>query len=247
MDYDAWGNVILDSNPGFQPFGFAGGLYDQDTGLVRFGARDYDPEVGRWTVKDPILFAGGDSNLYGYVLDDPVNLIDPNGMFIWDVIDVLSFAWSLSEYIDCPTLENLGWLALDVVSLLPIIPSIGFIGKLDGVLYASRMAAKMEIVRQLGRAGEEAAGIVKNSERIKSLTNTAAHRIPDVLDHTKKIIGDVKNVANLRMTNQLRDFIAYAEKYDYMLELTVRQTTIIADELIQMIKSGKIKIQYLPW
>jgi RHS repeat-associated protein len=82
MDYDVWGNVIQDSNPGFQPFGFAGGLYDRDTRLVRFGARDYDAETGRWTAKDPILFAGGDTNLYGYVLNDPVNWIDPNGLEI---------------------------------------------------------------------------------------------------------------------------------------------------------------------
>jgi len=81
MDYDDWGNVTQDTNPGFQPFGFAGGLYDRDTGLVRFGARDYDPETGRWTAKDPIKFAGGDSNLYGYVLGDPVNLLDPMGYY----------------------------------------------------------------------------------------------------------------------------------------------------------------------
>jgi RHS repeat-associated protein len=80
MSYDVWGNVIQDSNPGFQPFGFAGGLYDRDTRLVRFGARDYDAETGRWTAKDPILFAGGDTNLYGYVLNDPVNWIDPLGL-----------------------------------------------------------------------------------------------------------------------------------------------------------------------
>jgi RHS repeat-associated protein len=48
----------------YQPFGFAGGLYDADTGLVRFGARDYDAETGRWTGKDPIRFAGGQANLY---------------------------------------------------------------------------------------------------------------------------------------------------------------------------------------
>jgi RHS repeat-associated protein len=80
MDYDEFGNVVLDTNPGFQPFGFAGGLYDRDTGLVRFGARDYDPEAGRWTARDPIGFAGGNPNLYQYVGNDPVNLTDRTGL-----------------------------------------------------------------------------------------------------------------------------------------------------------------------
>jgi RHS repeat-associated protein len=79
MDYGPFGEVLFDSNPGFQPFGFAGGIYDRDTELVRFGARDYDPEIGRWAAKDPIDFGGGDTNLFGYTLSDPVNLIDPNG------------------------------------------------------------------------------------------------------------------------------------------------------------------------
>jgi RHS repeat-associated protein len=69
-------NIASDSNPGFQPFGFAGGLYDADTALVRFGMRDYDPTVGRWTSKDPILFGGGQANIYVYVGDDPVNRFD---------------------------------------------------------------------------------------------------------------------------------------------------------------------------
>ena len=79
MDYDAWGRVTLDTNPGFQPFAFAGGLYDQGTALVRFGARDYNPAVGRWTARDPALFGGGDANLYGYVVSDPINMTDPAG------------------------------------------------------------------------------------------------------------------------------------------------------------------------
>jgi RHS repeat-associated protein len=80
MDYDEFGRVIQDTNPGFQPFGFAGGIYDLHTGLIRFGARDYDAETGRWTRKDPIGFEGGDANLYGYVVNDPINFIDPNGL-----------------------------------------------------------------------------------------------------------------------------------------------------------------------
>lgn len=57
-----WGN----SNPSFQPFGFAGGLHD--------------PETGRWTAKDPIGFAGGYANLYGYVGSDPANFADRSGL-----------------------------------------------------------------------------------------------------------------------------------------------------------------------
>ncbi len=78
LDYDEFGRVLLDSAPGFQPFGFAGGLYDPDTGLVRFGARDYDAETGRWIAKDPIGFAGG-LNLYAYCGNDPINNVDPTG------------------------------------------------------------------------------------------------------------------------------------------------------------------------
>ena len=80
IDYDEFGNVLLDTRPGFQPFGFAGGIYDPHTALVRFGARDYDAETGRWTAKDPLRFETlDDTNLYAYVSNDPVNYIDPLG------------------------------------------------------------------------------------------------------------------------------------------------------------------------
>jgi RHS repeat-associated protein len=88
IEYDSFGNIIQDTNPSFAiPFGFAGGLHDhRDTGLVRFGYRDYDPDTARWTAKDPIGFAGGDTNLYGYCLNDPVNLVDPYGLINWSAV-----------------------------------------------------------------------------------------------------------------------------------------------------------------
>jgi RHS repeat-associated protein len=89
IDYDEYGqpNVVYDALGSstafpyvlFQPLGFAGGMYDEVTGLVRFGARDYDASVGRWTSKDPIRFGGG-WNLYAYGLVDPVNVVDRSGM-----------------------------------------------------------------------------------------------------------------------------------------------------------------------
>jgi RHS repeat-associated protein len=78
IDYDTFGTVLLDTNPGFQPFGFAGGLYDPDTRLTRYGLRDYDAETGGWATKDPRGFSGG-PNLYVYAANDPVNLMDPLG------------------------------------------------------------------------------------------------------------------------------------------------------------------------
>jgi RHS repeat-associated protein len=80
-DYDEYGRrELVKGDEGLHSFGFAGGLFDHETGLTRFGARDYDAQVGRWTARDPILFGGGQANLYEYCASDPVNRIDPSGL-----------------------------------------------------------------------------------------------------------------------------------------------------------------------
>ena len=80
--YDAFGNIENEWYNGFArlPFGFAGGHYDADTGLTRFGARDYDPVIGRWITKDPAGLAAG-TNLYNYSGGDPVDYVDTNGEY----------------------------------------------------------------------------------------------------------------------------------------------------------------------
>jgi RHS repeat-associated protein len=78
LDYDEFGRVTFDSNPGAQPFGFAGGIYDADTGLVRFGARDYHAETGRWTIPDPLMFEDA-PNIYIYATWAPNDRVDLDG------------------------------------------------------------------------------------------------------------------------------------------------------------------------
>lgn len=81
LEYDSFGKIISDSNPDFYlPISFAGGLGDQATGLVRFGLRDYSPDTGRWAARDPLLFQGGQGNLYVYCGNSPIELRDPSGL-----------------------------------------------------------------------------------------------------------------------------------------------------------------------
>jgi RHS repeat-associated protein len=87
VEYDAWGVKISDSNPTFDlPIGFAGGIEDSVTGLVRFGFRDYEPGTGRWVAKDPILFRGRQGNLYTYAGNSPIHLKDSNGLKYYIIV-----------------------------------------------------------------------------------------------------------------------------------------------------------------
>jgi RHS repeat-associated protein len=96
-DYSSFGvQTMLSGTADWMPFGFAAGMHDGNTGLVRFGARDYDPQAGRWLSKDVIRFQDG-TNLFAYVVGDPVNFIDPTGAAPVDITRCLLQGYSASE------------------------------------------------------------------------------------------------------------------------------------------------------
>ncbi len=60
-------------------YGFTGRELDPESMNYHYRARTYSPELGRFVQPDPIGFAGGDVNLYRYVKNNPLGLVDPSG------------------------------------------------------------------------------------------------------------------------------------------------------------------------
>lgn len=81
FDYDPFGNRITNTGPDVElcPFGFSSKYTDSETGIVNYELRPYQPGTGRWMSRDPIEERGG-INLYGFVANDAVNLVDVLGL-----------------------------------------------------------------------------------------------------------------------------------------------------------------------
>jgi RHS repeat-associated protein len=109
-----------------------------------------------------------------------------------------------------------------------------------------RLPAGVVQAWRLGRAGELAAGITKNTQRIASLTGSAAYRIPDMLSEAQRLLVEVKNVGYLAYTTQVRDFALWAAQQNYAFELVVRPSTTLSGPLQQAVSSGSVIIRTLP-
>ncbi|MCX5805761.1 MAG: cell wall hydrolase [Proteobacteria bacterium] len=82
--FDAWGNKQSSGSTGTVPqYGYTGREPDE-TGLVYYRARYYDPTIGRFTQRDPIGMNGG-INPYAYVNANPVNFTDPMGLKLREI------------------------------------------------------------------------------------------------------------------------------------------------------------------
>ena len=79
--YDTFGNIVQQSGNVENVYTYTGREWDTEAGLYYYRARYYDPTLGRFINGDPIGFAGGDVNFYVYVQNNPVNFIDPEGLF----------------------------------------------------------------------------------------------------------------------------------------------------------------------
>ena len=258
--YDAWGvcTISQDSSDcgiaAVNPFRYRGYYYDIEIGLYYLQSRYYNPTVGRFVNSDAmeyIYYEGQNigTNVFAYCENDPVNNMDPNGtftLFACIIIGVIVGAVAGAVASKMIYGKVNGWWVLGGAVIGGVLGYFG--GAFFGAsgIKAGTLASKISMsrVRWVGKIGEKLSRLPKNTKRIESLSKSAKYRIPDYLDKANKIIGDVKNVKKLSYTNQLKDFMLYAEKYGYTYVIKIRKTTQLSSTLKSLVDAGRIVLLY---
>ena len=87
QDYYSFGGILRSYETGGlsgERYKFTGKERDTETNYDYFGARYYDSDLGRWLTPDPLADKYPGWSPYNYVMNNPLRLIDPNGMGIKD-------------------------------------------------------------------------------------------------------------------------------------------------------------------
>ena len=98
-DYYAFGGLMsTSSRQSVQPYKYNGKELETACGVnwYDYGARRYDPVLGRWNGVDPLCEDYYSENPYGYCGNNPIRYIDPDGEFFWIplAIGAVLGAWS---------------------------------------------------------------------------------------------------------------------------------------------------------
>jgi RHS repeat-associated protein len=122
--YEPFGKQILAA--GVATDELTGKAYHGATDMYYFGARWYDAEAGRFAGVDPLVASPRDPqslNAYSYVRNDPLNLIDPNGME-WDMI-ITGTQWGKSPTSYATSVSSFSAASMGISSPRFSIVSVG--------------------------------------------------------------------------------------------------------------------------
>ncbi len=215
---------------------YTGKERDTESGNDYFGARYYSSAMGRfmspdWSAKiAPVPYAKLENpqtlNLYAYVLNNPLGKADADG--------------------HCPNCEIEAEEALEEAG--PVLEECASGGNCGQAakeafndFYNENLSGRGQ---QLEKAASDFTGWLKNTGRILEDEATGAKfRVPDFLQKGINILGEVKDTAKLNLTNQIKDFFAYAKDNPGMkVNFFTRNGTSFSQPLLDAIKQNGAKV-----
>ena len=193
--YDPWGKIISSSGTlaDINPLRYRGYYYDSETGFYYLQSRYYDPEIGRFINADS--YASTDmvgllsTNMFSYCENNPVMRVDPTGELFWDILDVFMAALSWDDFLESPSLMNLGWAALDTLALLPGVPSSGYARR--GIELASSAYSGANKLSDFAYAAKYGVGTYRDLRKLTNGTGLEVHHV--IEKRFSQVVGMNKN------------------------------------------------------
>ena len=224
------------------PFQFAGEFYDETLEEYHNRARQYVAVLGIFTARDPhlgLLKEPLTLHVYLYCANDPINRTDPTGQLsLLELLSVRGITAKMNAAaasVGSAVMASARWLVNNAIAVRNFLTNL-----------ASSSPKGLDLAMKLGRAGEQHAGkalqLAKNTQRF--FTQLGNYRIPDFVNGNN--FFEVKNVAQLAMTGQIRDLMEIASAHGGALTLIIRMGTKLTGPLQQAYNSGAIDIVRMP-
>jgi hypothetical protein len=209
----------------------------------------YAPRWDRFLQVDPIGYQGG-SNLYTYVGNDPLNFIDPFGLDKQGGFSGYSAQLAAPELAQSQALTDFvqqyprATMVEGAIGLGVVFGGTG-LGALADIVGVAGLAPAARSIGSIGEAGEEAAGIATGVPKVAiRIPGSTTIRFPDEL--TATTLTELKNVVRLSLTQQIQDYLGFAQSTDRTFNLYVRPTTHLTGPLRDAISTGQINLRFLP-
>jgi RHS repeat-associated protein len=261
--YKPYGERINPKAPSDQQPWFVSKAYVEGAGLAYFGARWYDPQLGRFMGIDPKGFDEANVhsfNRYAYANDNPYRYVDPDGknplLLLGRFVGGGAIGGGLGTLADAASqyaaFREVDWgmaaqssaaregALAGSMSFLPAGTPVGL-----GIRSVEEGAARGgAAAARLGQAGEAAVRAAYDIGPTTRVLVNGVERIPDGL--TGRVLSEVKNVGSLSYTQQLRDFATFAQQTGRQFDLYVRPGTQLSGPLSDAIRAGEINLRFIP-
>ncbi|URX61664.1 wall-associated protein [Luteibacter anthropi] len=262
-NYEPYGQPT--GKPSYQGVGYAGHVMDEATGLSYMQQRYYDPGIGRFLSRDPVTAdanTGANFNAYWYANNNPYRFTDPDGReSVGELINsgaegcgpvscagwaTLHAAWMVFGAESVSQISSNGWsnanqsdMAGASMELASALPPVKF-----GRAAVPLLRGGSKMVR-LGQEGEHAVRAAFDIGKKEEIVVNGVKRIPDGITDTT--INEVKNVASLSYTSQLRDYAQFAKDTGREFNLFVRPGAKLTGTLEKAAAAGDINIHEIPF